>query len=295
MQSSSSRSAELALDGELLQRFLEASRRARIASLFNGARSEGELAELAVAELCEAYDAEIAIVLAAPPTGMPSPRVLGSAGVAAGERRALLGQIVPGALLARVPHVQLGNDLLGLGVRSLVSVPFAAGRERGAIVLGCLDDRHFDDADVGLLEGVADGVGRALERIRHTTALERESERLRAIFELAPVPMLIATADLAVADANAAACDLLGVRREKLLGVRLVDLCPIRSGNGLDEPWRSILRTGRETRARLELLHADGSRIDVDVTATPDVVPGSHLVVVQPPDERRERTPLRSA
>ena len=61
MQSSSSRSAELPLDGELLRRFLEASRRARIAALVNAARTEEELAELAVVELCEAYDAEIAI------------------------------------------------------------------------------------------------------------------------------------------------------------------------------------------------------------------------------------------
>jgi PAS domain S-box-containing protein len=295
MRSSSSRSTELPLDGELLQRFLEASRRARIASLLNGARSETELAELAVAELCEAYDADIAIVLAAP-AGTSSPRVLGSAGVAGGERRRLLGHILPGALVARVPHVQLGSDLLGLGVRSLVSVPFEVSQgDRGAIVLACLDDRHFDDADVGLLEGVADGVGRALQRIRHAAALERESERLRAIFEQAPVAMLVATADLAVADLNAAACELLGARREKVLGARLADLCPYRSGSGPDEPWRSLVRAGRDTRTRIDLLHADGSRLDVEVTAKPDIVPGSHLVVVQEPGERRTHTPVRSA
>src|SRR5262245_384133 len=106
--------------------------------------------------------------------------------------------------------------------------------------------------------------------------------------------MLVATAGFEVADVNAAACELLGLRRKKLLGMRLVDLCPFRSGNGLDEPWRSILRAGRDGHARVELLHADGSRLDVEVAAIPDVVPGTHLVVVRPPDERRERTPLRS-
>jgi PAS domain S-box-containing protein len=294
MRSSSSPSAELPLDGELLQRFLEASRRARIASLVNGAQSESELAELAVTELCEAYDAEIAIVLAAG-EGSSAPRVLGSAGLARDERRALLGRILPAALLARVPHVQLGQDLLGLGARSLVSVPFVVSpQERGAIVLACLDDRHFDDADVGLLEGVADGVGRALGRIRHAAALERDSERLRAIFEHAPVPMLVTTAGFELADLNAAARDLLGSPREKLVGTRLADMTPHGSGNGLDEPWRSILRAGPQARTPVELLHADGTRLAVEVSATPDVVRGSHLLVVRQPDEPRERTPFRS-
>jgi PAS domain S-box-containing protein len=295
MRSSSLPSAELPLDGELLQRFLEASRRARIASLVNGAQSEAELAELAVTELCEAYDAEIAIVLAAP-AGSSTPRVLGSAGVAGGDRRALLGRLLPAALLARVPHVQLGQDLLGLGIRSLVSVPFTVGPddERGAIVLACLDDRHFDDADVGLLEGVADGVGRALARIRHAVALERDVALLRAVFENAPVPMLVVTAGLEVADVNAAACDLLGWRREKALGTRLADVSPYRAGKGLDEPWRSALRAGPDARTPAELLHADGSRLAVDVSATADVVSGSHLVVVRQPDDRRERKPFRS-
>jgi hypothetical protein len=52
MRSSSSSSAERPLDAELLRRFLEASRRARIVALVNAARSERELAEVVVSELC---------------------------------------------------------------------------------------------------------------------------------------------------------------------------------------------------------------------------------------------------
>jgi PAS domain S-box-containing protein len=279
MRSSSSSSAERPLDAELLRRFLEASRRARIVALVNAARSERELAEIVVTELCEAYDAEIAIVLAAP-AGGASPRMLATAGVAAAERATLFSHVLPGALLARVPHVQLGTDLLGLGARTLVSAPFAgAGGERGAIVLACLDDRHFDDADVGLLEGVANGAGQALERIWHAEALEREADQLRAVFEHSPVPMLVAAADLSVADVNAAACALLGSRREKLVGHLLADLVPYRSGAGLGEPWRTLVDAAGG--GRIELLRADGSRVEAEVTVRPAVSAGRHLIVLR--------------
>ena len=55
------------LDGrrELLRRFVEAARRAQIVTIVNLARSEGELGELFTAELCEAFEAEIAFVATA--------------------------------------------------------------------------------------------------------------------------------------------------------------------------------------------------------------------------------------
>ena len=50
---------------ELLRRFVEAARRAQIVTIVNLASSEAELGELFTAELCEAFEAEIAFVLAA--------------------------------------------------------------------------------------------------------------------------------------------------------------------------------------------------------------------------------------
>lgn len=48
---------------ELLRRFVEAARRAQIVTIVNRAQSEDELGELVTAELCEAFEAEIAFVL----------------------------------------------------------------------------------------------------------------------------------------------------------------------------------------------------------------------------------------
>ena len=63
--SSWSRSAQL-VNGrdELVRRFVEAARRAQIVTIVNLARSEAELGELFTAEICEAFEAEIAFVLA---------------------------------------------------------------------------------------------------------------------------------------------------------------------------------------------------------------------------------------
>jgi hypothetical protein len=53
------------------------------------------------------------------------------------------------------------------------------------------------------------------------------------------------------------------------------DLLPFRSGHGLDEPWRSILRPGRDGATRVELLHGHGSRLEVGVSASADIGPAS--------------------
>ena len=49
---------------ELVRRFVEAARRAQIVTIVNLARSEAELGELFTAEICEAFEAEIAFVVA---------------------------------------------------------------------------------------------------------------------------------------------------------------------------------------------------------------------------------------
>jgi PAS domain-containing protein len=223
MQSSSSPSPDRPLERELLRRFLQASRRSQILALVSAAQAEDELAELVVTELCEAFEAEIALVLVTLPDG--DAQVLGSAGVPAGDRDRLRDAAPRAALRARVPHVQLGADLLGLGARSLVSAPFVApGEERGAIVLACLDERHFDDADLSLVESVAVSFGDALTRLRHADELERQAARLHARFEHAPVALVVVGPGLEILDANAAACALLARERSALLRLLLSEL-----------------------------------------------------------------------
>src|SRR4051794_3712573 len=51
---------------ELRQRFVEAARRAQIVTIINGATTEAELGDAVSAELCEAFEAEIAFIVAYP-------------------------------------------------------------------------------------------------------------------------------------------------------------------------------------------------------------------------------------
>ena len=74
---------------ELLRRFVEAARRAQIVTIVNLAHSEAELGELFTAELCEAYEAEIAFVLAAR-DGRVVPALVGAHGLTPDHCAALL-------------------------------------------------------------------------------------------------------------------------------------------------------------------------------------------------------------
>src|SRR5215218_6158952 len=88
--SSSSRSVP-PRDGhaELLRRFVEAARRAQIVTIVNSAATEAELGELFTAELCEAFEAEIAFVLTEPHGG-EARKLVGAYGLTADERVDLL-------------------------------------------------------------------------------------------------------------------------------------------------------------------------------------------------------------
>ena len=158
---------------ELLRRFVEASWRAQIVTIVNRAGSESELGELVAPELCEAFEAEIAFVLAAEGNGHCS--VIGAHGLP--SRRALplvANDLCRRALAGGEPEQHRGDDLLGIGIRYLVLVPFGSGADRGAVGVGRLYSERFDEAEVALLEAIAQSIQHALERIR----LAEERDRL---------------------------------------------------------------------------------------------------------------------
>jgi PAS domain S-box-containing protein len=149
---------------ELLRRFVEAARRAQIVTIVNLAHSEAELGELFTAELCEAYEAEIAFVLAAR-DGRVVPALVGAHGLTPDQCAALLDdERCVHALMLTEPQVHEG-DLLGIGIRQLVLAPFAGEVDRGVVGVARLYDEPFDDGEVALLEAVSESIKHALERI----------------------------------------------------------------------------------------------------------------------------------
>jgi PAS domain S-box-containing protein len=149
---------------ELLRRFVEAARRAQIVTIVNLARSEAELGELFTAELCEAFEAEIAFVLAA--RDGTAATLVGAHGLTPDHRAVLLGDGRFARVLTDGETQPSKADLLELGVRELLLVPFTGEVDRGVVGVARLYDERFDEGEVALLEAVAQSMKHALERIR---------------------------------------------------------------------------------------------------------------------------------
>ena len=150
---------------ELLRRFVEAARRAQIVTIVNLAGSEGELGEFFTAELCEAFEAEIAFVLTEGHTGGIR-TLVGAYGLTPEQRADLVeDERCTHALTSEETHLYQ-NDLLSIGVRQFVLAPFAGKVDRGVVGVARLYDEPFDEGEVALLEAVVESIKHALERIR---------------------------------------------------------------------------------------------------------------------------------
>ena len=150
---------------ELLRRFVEAARRAQIVTIVNLAQSESELGELFTAEVCEAFEAEVAFVLAEP-DGAKARNLVGAYGLTPDQCVELLDDELPARALTGEEPQRHQGDLLGMGIRELVLAPFAGEAARGIVGVGRLYDERFDDGEVALLEAVVESLRHALERIR---------------------------------------------------------------------------------------------------------------------------------
>ena len=157
----------------LLQRFLVASRRGAIVAQIHAARSEGDLAAVVAAELCEAYEAEIAFVLVAR-SGSTTAELIGCVGLTGDDPATILAQpMCSEALSGAVAVTEQGTDLLGLGIRNLALAPRTAGGARLLVGVGRLHDQHFEELELALLEAVTKSAAQALERF----GLERQLEQ----------------------------------------------------------------------------------------------------------------------
>jgi two-component system, OmpR family, phosphate regulon sensor histidine kinase PhoR len=156
---------------ELLRRFVEAARRAQIVTIVNRAHTEAELGDLVTAELCEAFEAEIAFVLARGDDARPG--IVGAYGLRSEEAVRLLDQGLLDPTVA-VPQREEGANLLSVGARALVCAPFGARPAHGVVGVARLHDQSFDEAEAALLESVAASIEHALERLR----LAEERDRL---------------------------------------------------------------------------------------------------------------------
>jgi DNA-binding CsgD family transcriptional regulator len=93
------------------------------------------------------------------------------------------------------------------------------------------------------------------------------------------LPMLIADDERNHVDANGAACLLFRLDRTDLLRLRVDDVTPPEQRAGVVALWDELVRTGTRS-GTLELLMPDGQRLPVGYSATANIRPGRHLLVL---------------
>ena len=163
-QSSSPPSADTeAPEATMVRRFVEASRRAEIIALVNEA-GQNDLGERLSAELCEAFEAESAFVIAARAGGAPA-ELVGATGLTPEQRERLLHEPdCMGALGTGEPVMKRGTDLLGIHAQAIALAPADAGGERVLVGVARRYDLEFDHPELGLLEAVTGAAAHALQR-----------------------------------------------------------------------------------------------------------------------------------
>jgi signal transduction histidine kinase len=235
---------------ELLRRFVEATRRAQIVTIVNRARSEDALGELVAPELCEAFEAEIAFVLAA---GGGEPwGVVGCYGLPEEEAERLLEHVLADVADAP-PRVAHDVAMRALGAGALACAPFADRTLRGVVGVARTYEEPFDEAETALLESIACSIGHAVGRLR----LAEERDRLyREAEERANAARVIGsiTDGVALVDDegivrlwNPAAEQITGLGSERVVGCRLGQVLP---------GWAAITassRSGQMTAARIDI------------------------------------------
>jgi DNA-binding CsgD family transcriptional regulator len=107
---------------------------------------------------------------------------------------------------------------------------------------------------------------------------DREA-RIGGVLEGTRQPALLADGRRWCLDANAAAAELLGVRRADLRLHRLDDFVPRRFAQALDQRW-ARLEDG-SSAASLVLVTAGGREVTAGYTATSDLAADRHLIVVE--------------
>src|SRR5215203_2399665 len=124
------------------------------------------------------------------------------------------------------------------------------------------------------------------ERERAREALQESERRLRALFDSTLDAILIANDDSEYTEANPAACRMLGVDRNELLGSRLDDFVPEAEGEMARSAWREFLERG-SMEGEFRLRRADGTIRIAEFSAKAGFLPGRHLSILRDVTERK--------
>jgi PAS domain S-box-containing protein len=125
------------------------------------------------------------------------------------------------------------------------------------------------------------------ERKRVELAVRQSEERYRALFDRVLDPVLLADDAGVYVDANPAACELIGLPREGVVGRRIVDFTPPDAGVHAKQAWAAFLRSGEQS-GEFVLRRPDGTDLVLEYRAKANVLPGLHLSALRDVTAARE-------
>jgi PAS domain S-box-containing protein len=105
-----------------------------------------------------------------------------------------------------------------------------------------------------------------------------EEDLLSRFLDRAPVPLIVADDRRTLTRVNGPWVELTGYPADRALGMRLDDLVTPESRPGLELRWADLIAAGAAT-ARIGLICADGSRVEVRYSALAHVLAGHHVAV----------------
>jgi PAS domain S-box-containing protein len=141
---------------------------------------------------------------------------------------------------------------------------------------------HLDDAAVA---AVVVNYRDVTLRRRAEDSVREAAHQFRAVFDGALDAMVIADDEGRYVEVNAAACGLYGLSRSALLGHWIGDF----AAPGLDvaSTWASFRREGR-AKGEFRIVRPDGRVRELELAASADFLPGSHLAVFRDVTQRRQ-------
>ncbi|MCS7475915.1 SpoIIE family protein phosphatase [Umezawaea endophytica] len=152
------------------------------------------------------------------------------------------------------------------GIRAVVCLPLhKSGRFVAAMAVHHATARRWTRAEIDLVVVVGNRCWESMQRTHASRALRESEEHYRLLVELATDAIWMVDRDLRFVDANAAACELLGYRREDLLGMAVTDLVVAENEDRLadlvaDRPTPQVVTEVWDVR------RADGTVLSVELS-----------------------------
>jgi PAS domain S-box-containing protein len=125
------------------------------------------------------------------------------------------------------------------------------------------------------------------DRKRAEESLKQSESQFRALFENTLDAVLIANDQGAYVDANPAACALLGVPYNEVIGRTINAFTEDNDPANASHMLEQLLKNGTMS-GELRLRRPDGTIVEVDFSVTANVLPGRHLALLRDVTERRK-------